>query len=236
MTRFIARLCLGFALAAVCASAEDAVITEKLVEVKHLQVNQDLRNLFDTLGVHVSDRVGSYVALKGTKDAVAAAEEALHRMDVDKPELNVELTGWLVVSSSTVAGLEPLPEELASAAKQLKTAFGYSDLKVLTSFVERTRAGSSVMTGGLVTNDLIVAGSKGVSSQSYSFKVNKVEVSGEPTGAHRVRLQNAQLTMGPAGLSSDVDLKEGQKVVIGKTDAGHMPLILVLTARVLDNE
>jgi hypothetical protein len=235
MNRLIAKLCLGFMLAAVCASAEDALIAERLVELKHLQVNQELRNLFDTLGVHVSDRVGNYIALKGSKDAVAAAEEALHRMDVDKPELNVELTGWLVVASSKLTGLEPLPEELSSVAKQLKTAFGYDDLKLLTSFVQRTRAGSYVMEGGLVTNDL-VAGGKGVSSQSYSFKVNKVEVSGETAGARKVRLENTQLVMGPAGLSSDVDLKEGQKVVIGKTDAGHMPLILVLTARVLENE
>ena len=235
MNKLIAKLCFGLVLAAACASAEDALVAERLVEVKHLQVNQELRNLFDTLGVHVSDRVGNYIALKGSKEAVAAAEEALHRMDVEKPEPSVEVTGWLLVSS-TMAGLEPLPEELASVAKQLKTAFRYGDLKLLTSFVARTRSGSFVITNGQVANDLVDSSVKGFSSQPFSFRANKVEVIGDAAGTHRLRLDHAVLTVGPGSLESDVDLKEGQKVVIGKTDAGHMPLILVLTARVLDNE
>jgi hypothetical protein len=222
-------------LAAACASGEDAPVVEKLVQVKHVEVDQRLHNLFDILGVRVSDRVGGYIALKGPKEAVAAAEEALHGMDVDKPELNVELTGWLVVaSSSPVPELQPLPADLTSVAKQLKAAFGYADLRVITSFVVRTRAGSEMRNEGQFSNELV----GGKEYSFYSFHVNRVEVAGEAAGSHRLCLDNVQLRLGSGtgGLTSDVDLMEGQKVVIGKTSMGvttGMPLILVLTTRVI---
>jgi hypothetical protein len=230
MNRLIAKLCFGFMLAAACASADDV---EKLVQVKHVEADQRLHNLFDVLGVRVSDRVGGYIALKGSADAVAAAEEVLHHMDEEKPAMNVELTGWLVVASSQPApALQPLPEDLAAVARQLKAAFGYSDLRVLTSFVVRTRAGSDMRDNGQFSNELV--GGKGYSG--YGFHVNRVEVTGDGTGAHRLRLDNVSLSLGEGNLSSDVDLNEGQKVVIGKTSMGiatGTPLILVLTARVI---
>jgi hypothetical protein len=230
MNRLIAKLCFGFMLAAACASAEDV---EKLVQVKHVEVDQRLHNLFDILGVRVSDRVGGYIALKGPKDAVAAAEEALHSMDVDKPPVNVELTGWLVVASSQPpAALQPLPADLASVAKQLKAAFGYADLRVLTSFVARTRAGSDIRNNGQFSNELI----GGKEYSSYDFRVHKVEVAGDGVGARRLRLDGVSLMVGNGVLSSDIDLIEGQKVVIGKTSMGSAtgtPLILVLSVRVI---
>jgi hypothetical protein len=225
MNKLFAKLCLGFMIAAACASAEDAVITERLVEVKHLQVNQDLRNLFDTLGVHVSDRVGNYIALKGTKDAVSAAEEALHRMDIDKPEPGVEITGWLVVSTSTGTDGTDLPADLTSVAKQLKEAFGFANLRLLTSFVLRTRAGGTGQSSGLVDGDF------------YNFSANRVDVTGDAAGTHKVHLASVHLSCHKSDLHTDVDLNEGQKVVIGKTSmaygSGTAPLILVLTARVI---
>jgi hypothetical protein len=104
MNRILATVCIGTLIAAACARAEDAKdakdpnIVEKLVQVKHVEPNQQLRNLFDVLGVRMSDSVGGYIALRGSKESVAAAEEALHRMDVEKPPVDVELTGWLVMA------------------------------------------------------------------------------------------------------------------------------------------
>jgi hypothetical protein len=233
MNRIVAKLCFGIMLAVACASGEEAPVVEKLVQVKHVEADQRLHNLFDVLGVRVSDRVGGYIALKGSKDAVAAAEEALHHMDEETPESNVELTGWLVVASTHSAPeLQPLPEDLASVAKQLKAAFGYADLRVLTSFVVRTRAGSEMRNNGQFSNELV----GGKEYSSYSFHVNRVEVAGDAAGTHRIRLDNVQLSLGNGNLSSDVDLNEGQKVVIGKTTMGiaaGMPLILVLSTHVV---
>jgi len=145
MNRLLVKVCFGILVAAACASAEDV---EKLVQLKHVQPNSQLRNVFEVLGVRMSDSVGGYIALKGSKDAVAAAEEALHRMDVESPPVDIELTGWLVMAPARGTDGSELPPELSPVAKQLKTAFGYADLRLLTSFILRTRAGGSGDSGG----------------------------------------------------------------------------------------
>jgi hypothetical protein len=195
------------------------------VQVKHVEPNQSLHNLFDVLGVRMSDSVGGYIALRGSKESVAAAEEALHRMDVEKPPVDIELTGWLVMAPSHgTDGLE-LPAELTPVAKQLKTAFGYADLRLLTSFILRTRAGGSGDSGGPIGGDF------------YNFSASRLDVSGETVGAHKLRLTAVHLSCNKSNLLTDVDLTEGQKVVIAKTSMTFShettPLILVLSAHVL---
>jgi len=237
MKRLIAKFCLSFVLAAASASAQEV---ERLVEVKHVVVDQQMHSLFSILGVQLSDRVGGYIALRGSKDSVAAAEEALHRMDVEKPEVDVELTGWLVVvSSQSLPGWQALPSELAPVAKQLKAAFGYTDLQVLTSFVVRAREGSRTESSGQFS----IPGPGG-KNYIYRFLVGRVEVAGT-TATRKLRLNGFDLdiredaTSVVGSFTSDIDLNEGQKAVIGKTSmavAGGMPLFLVLTAHVAPNE
>ena len=226
MNRWIVRICLGALFAGACASAQVGVLppeVQKLVEVKHVQPTQQLRNLFDVRGVRMSDPVGGYIALRGSKDAVAAAEEVLHKMDVEKPAQDVEITGWLVIESAHES--DPVPEELAPVVKQLRAAFGYSNLRLLTSFTLRTRAGGSGNTGGPIGPGF------------YNFSTSRVDVSGEAAGAHKLHLMAVHFDCSKSNLMTDVDLAEGQKVVIGKTSMSYgstpAPLILVLSARVV---
>jgi len=222
MNRLIAKICVGILFAGACVSAQDV---QKLVEVKHIQPTQELRNLLDVLGVHMSDPVGGFVALKGTKDAVAAAEEVLHKMDVEKPVQDVEITGWLVVASPHGGDLETLPASLEPVAKQLKTVFGYSDLRLLTSFAVRTRAGSNGQASGLVGGDF------------YGFSTSRVDVGGD-SAVRTLRLNNVRLDCHKSQIQMDLDMNDGQKVVIGKTsmawEGGVAPLILVLSAHVVN--
>jgi len=223
MNRWIVKVCLGVLFAAAAVRAEDI---QKLVEVKHVQPTQQLRNLFDVLGVRMSDPVGGFVALKGSKDAVAAAEEVLHKMDVEKPAEDVEITGWLVVAPTHEYGeAQPLPEELTPVAKQLKAAFGYADLRLLTTFSVRTRAGSPATMNGVTGPGF------------YNFDARRVDVSGDTSGAHKLHLNELRFDCNKSILQTDVDLNEGQKIVIGKTnmyaEPGNIPLILVLSARVV---
>jgi len=130
----------------------------------------------------------------------------------------------LMVPSHGTDGAE-LPADLAPVAKQLKTAFGYADIRLLTSFVLRTRAGSAGDSGGPLGGDF------------YNFSASRVDVSGETAGAHKLRLTAVHLSCNKSNLLTDVDLTEGQKVVIAKTSMTFShettPLILVLSARVL---
>jgi hypothetical protein len=223
---------LVIAAIASCVRAQDTApkepVVRKLVAVKYLQPDQSLRRLLDILGVTVSDRVGDYVAISGQKDAVAAAEEAIRHMDVEKLEPDVEITGWLLVTKSQTAETRPVPAELEGVAKQLRAAFGYGDLQVLTSFVVRTRAGHGGHAGGTTSETGVL--------HDYGFNLGAVDFIAGASGAHEIQLNRVDFTAGsPVRITADsLDMREGQKVVIGKTSIGtESPLILVLSCRVI---
>src|SRR4051794_8630299 len=100
---------------ALCASAFAQPQT-KVVEVRFLDINA-LRNFLGAFGVASELVPGSrFIALRGEGPSVAAAEEALKRIDV--PRKNVELT-FHILSASAQAGTEKLPADLDPVVKQL---------------------------------------------------------------------------------------------------------------------
>ena len=228
MTRMLAKL-LMVALAAVCAHADDTApkepVVRKLVAVKYLEPDNQLRRLLDILGVTVSDRVSGYVSISGQKDAVAAAEEAIKHMDVPRREPDVEITGWLLVTKAQAA--EAVPAELEGVAKQLRAAFGYANLQVLTNFVLRTRDGGGGQTRGITSEPGAL--------NNYGFNIDTVNVETSEHGTRDIQLTRADFSAGSIRIVADhLDVKEGQKVVIGKTSVGSdSPLILVLSCRVI---
>lgn len=228
MNRMLAKL-LIVALAAVCARAEDTApkepVVRKLVAVKYLQPDYQLRSLLGILGVQVSDPVAGYIAISGQKDAVAAAEEAIHHMDVQKRAEDIEITGWLLVTKAQAG--EAVPAELAGVAKQLRAAFGYGNLQLLTNFVLRTRDGGGGQTRGITSEPGPL--------NNYGFNINTVNVETTEPGTHDIQLTRADFSAGSIRIVADhLDMKEGQKVVIGKTSVGsESPLILVLSCRVI---
>ncbi len=229
MNRMLAKL-LIVALAAVCARAEDTApkepVVRKLVAVKYLEPDNQLRRLLDILGVTASDRVAGYIAISGQKDAVAAAEEAIKHMDVQRHEPDIEVTGWLLVTKAQAG--EAIPAELEGVAKQLRAAFGYGNLQILTSFVLRTQDGHGGRTGGTTSESGVL--------HDYGFGINTVNLSTSETGVREIQLNRVDFSAGsPVRIIADnLDLREGQKVVIGKTSIGSdSPLILVLSCRVI---
>jgi hypothetical protein len=124
-------------------------------------------------------------------------------------------------------------------AKQLHSVFSYSGYQALESFVLRGRDGR----GG---------GSSGTfhgTKSTYSFRYQQATVAGEATKV--ITLRNLDLNLRfptggmtkdgeqithNSGLNTDIDIREGQKVVVGKSDlnSGESPLILVVTAKVVE--
>src|SRR5581483_1510991 len=109
MKRLTAILFFGLALA---AGQVTPVLTatsnvQKLVAVKHVQTTDpQVASLMSTLGLRASGPVAGYIVLNGPKEAVAAAEEVLLKMDQQKPSPDIELTGWLIVASHNDTGLQ----------------------------------------------------------------------------------------------------------------------------------
>jgi len=155
---------------------------------------------------------------------------------------NVELTVYLVSGVQTPAG-DDVPQDLAATVRQLHSLFSYKGYKLAEAFILRGRstvAGSNASTEGMLPG----------SGLHYDFSYRQVRVSGEKP--YMVHIDRLGITLrgppayGPDGkqrgnntvasISTDLDLAEGQKTVVGKSSINSTgdALILVIVPKVIE--
>ena len=67
----------------------------------------------------------------------------------------------------------------------------------------------------------------------YEYRVNYINVVTGTSGAPTVQLSNYVLTFGKASVQSDLELRDGERVVVGTSSLGNKAMILVLSAKVV---
>ena len=184
------------------------------------------------------------ISISGMSDKVAAAEDAIRRLDV-APK-TVELVVHFVVGSDqpNLTGAA-VPADVREVINQLKNTFTFKDYRMLDTLSLRTRAGSSAQTSGILGG--------GPNPRLSQFSVNNTTVSDD--GTIRIDRMHAGLRMPHifpradsktgavenkleytnTGIDQDVDVKEGQKVVVGRSslEGPEKALFLILTAKVI---
>lgn len=242
------RFCVLFFASALLAIGQESGINpvvaqvptvQRIFEVKYADV-QLVGRLLSALvpGIHY-DTTLRVIAVNGTKEGVAAVEEALKRLDVPPPpRKNIELTVYMIMASPKADG-EPESPELAPVFKQLRGIFPYKSYRLLDFLNLRDRDGEGGQTSGVVPiprtpGDPLRAG--------YQFSYRSAFVGGTE-GTRVVRIDRLDLSIVVqamnnlnARITTDVDVREGQKVVVGKANltGGDDALILVVTAKTVD--
>jgi hypothetical protein len=178
------------------------------------------------------------IAISAPLSVVEAIEDALKRLDVPgvAPK-NVELTAYLLIGSHEASSAS-VPPELLPVITQMKSTFPYKGFRLLDTLLVRGRMGQMIEASGIVTVD------PGVPHQTpYAFRARCTQVTpGEKGSVIRLDALKLELKV-PVGatfsnvtVSTDIDVREGQKVVVGKSSVGgaDQALIVVLTARLVD--
>ncbi len=240
LTMLIALACSG-AIYAQPASTEARV--QRVISIKNGNLHgilRTIRALLQNTSVLVTSSDNEHLILSGPKDAVAGFEEIVKQLDVAPvAKKNIETTVYMVVASSQASSGATVPAELDPVVKQLKGVFNYKSFRLLDSFVLRSRDTEKAVTNGFLTplETTLPAGTK----ISYQFQYGRVSLDGRE--ANRViRYDNLRLGIrlpggNDIGISTDVDVPEGKKVVVGKTSAiegADGALILVISAKVVD--
>ena len=180
------------------------------------------------------------VAVSATAETMQAVEDAIRRLDVPAaaPQ-NIELTGYFLVGGDSEAAGTQVPKELEIVLAQLKNAFPFKTYRLLDTLTLRTRSGFGAQSSSspefVLSHPIVI-----------NFHVGSASVNAE--GAARIDQLKAgirmpvpagigqgQFTYQDLGLNADIDIKEGQKVVVGRLSMGKdQALFLVLTARVVN--
>lgn len=231
------RVLIAALLMAAPLTAQIDAQVQKLVTLKYVDP-QTIRILVSMFNVDI--RVNGQmkvVALSGTKEHMAAAEEAIKQLDVPSAaQKNIELTVYFVAGTDQEKGFgNPVPPELQSTVTQLKNTFPFRNYGLLDVLSLRTRSGVGAQTVGQY------------GSRLTDFRVRSASLDGDGSmirldGLH-AGLRNP-ITDGPGkityvdtGISADVlDVKEGQRLVVGRTsmDGPEKALFLVLIAKVIN--
>ena len=250
-----ALLLIALPLAAQEAKKEDEKITaqaaapsvQKLFLLKYADPAKvaDLLRVFNA-SVSLNSDMHALAVKTTPGPSMAAIEEAIQRLDVPSAaSKNIEMTAYLLIGGET-AGTEPsaMPKELDSVVAQLKNAFAFKSYRLLDILALRTRVGQRASNSSLGRPIQVDMGTSSA-PPTTQFRINSAGIGSDETTVRidGLNLQSripvatsgqGQFVYQDVGLQADVDIKQGQKVVIGRVSVAESALFLVLTAQVVN--
>lgn len=222
--------------------------TSRLVEIRHLSPAglQRAVNLVRPFGAQIQEDAGlRMVSITGLEDVVNLTEQALKRLDVPSPvapERNIEVTVHVVSAFQKEGGSE-IPPALEPAIKQLRNVFNYKSFRMLESQLVRVREANQTRNESAQFGGMLPA----PAGSGPTFQCSggaSVSVTGEGT-SRSFRLdrfnyscwrgfQNIAATP-VVSIKTDIDIKEGQKAVVGKTNLDDTTTVfLIVSARLVE--
>lgn len=225
-----------------CAFAEEVI---KVVDV-HYSDRERLANLVQSRNVNIKiDPSGKFVVLQGQKVEVEGIEDLIKKIDV--PPLNIEFTLELISGSKTAGKVSDFPVGLNGVAKEMKNLFGFQTMMLVDTVTIRTQEGKETnVTGPFPSPTTDPTAPKG----NYYIDIKQAAANGIK-GSRLVRIGSlrfngkipiltgsggTQYQFNEMGISTGLDVKEGQRVVVGKVgmDSSSNPFFLVVSCKVVE--
>jgi hypothetical protein len=218
---------------------------QKLFVLKYADP-QSLEHLLQVFQARIdANRDLHVLAVSASPETMAAIEDAIKRLDVPSAAAtNVDLTVFLVIGheGESPAGSAPVPKDLDSVVTQLKSAFAFKSYSLMDVIALRTRTGQAANTtssGGaapvgpgnatqpVITN--LKINDSGVASDGVTIRIHGLGANMKMPYSNGNGFSYMDL-----GMNTDLDIKEGQKVVIGRLGISKdQALFLVMTAKIV---
>ncbi|HEX3944637.1 MAG TPA: hypothetical protein VHW69_11165 [Rhizomicrobium sp.] len=228
------------------AAAPAPHVLQRLFILKYADPGQ-LSQLLGVFGANVRQSPELHaLTVEASPDSMRAIEEAVQKLDVPSATpKNVELTMFLLVagdSQSMTGG--PAPKDLDSVVAQLKNTFPFKNYGLLDVVTFHSRTGQSIHATS--SGESFTIGDREAPEQT-NLRINSVTVEGDGSTLRIDRLTatfEIPIRNGPTGgngynmthleMATDLDIKEGQKAVVGRLGLSHdQALFLVMMGKIL---
>jgi Bacterial type II/III secretion system short domain len=187
------------------------------------------------------------ITVRDFPENLATIEEALKRLDAPAaPRPNIELHIYVLVASNTSGTGEAaaqVPAELKDVLTQLRGTFNYRNYELAATVIQRLTETQNMLQG-TGTGELSGANPTAPSMpMPYSYGIRSVSLVQNPTGAPTVQIQDFSFTAStevpsvernPARVQTALNLRDGEKVVVGTATIRNRALIVVLTAKLVN--
>lgn len=236
--------------------ADDNYVTEKgfkskVFEVKHrdaVSLGHVLRQLgsgFKGASVYPNAEFKTITA-RDFPENLVTMEEALKRLDVPgTPRPNIELHMYVLLASNATASpaRTEVPNELKAVLTQLRETLNYRNYDLATSIVQRLTETQRGLRGkGAADISYAPIGAEGV-TLPYEYSTGTITLASGPTGAQTLQIGEFTFTTGitPGSkidnrtqVQTALNLRDGEKVVVGTATLGERALIIVLAAKFIN--
>ena len=170
-------------------------------------------------------------------------EEAIKRLDTPAaPRPNIELHMYVLIASdpSGNAGgsTAPVPAELKDVLTQLRETLTYRNYELAATVVQRLTETQRGLQGN-GTGEVWRANPTGLDmAMPYQYEINSVSLVQNPSGAPTVQINEfsfkAQTDKDRAQVQTALNLRDGEKVVVGTATIRNRALVIVLTAKLVN--
>jgi hypothetical protein len=231
----------------------------EIFEIKHGDP-QDIASIIRPLGsgfkgaIIQASRNPKYITVRDFPENIAVIKEAIKRLDVTPPPPppppppsnnrppNLEMRLFLLIASNKEGASNQYPDELKDVLKQLQSTLSYKNYYLLTPIVQRVYAPAGARGEGVTTvgEPLFL---KNVNAK-YTYTIQRFRT--EPPHIEKGNFLLDQFEFkiagvtaeehylfGAAGISNQLMIRDGEKVVLGTASLLDKALILVLSVRVV---
>jgi hypothetical protein len=239
----------------------DNVITEKgfrsrVFEIKH----RDPVNLVRVLGplgsgwrgaIMSSNEPFQTITVRDFPENISAVEEAIRRLDVPEPARpGIEFHIHILIATNRPTFTPPnqYPEELSAVINQLKTTINYSHYHLMTSQVLRAKEQGMRQSSVKGVSELrLRADTEGSKNPIfYDFRFENIILDNSATGPAKIQIgqfnfamkvpllvgSQGSLQYETIGFNTPVNMREGEKVVVGTTSMEDKGIVVVLTGSI----
>jgi hypothetical protein len=178
------------------------------------------------------------ITVRDFPENLATMEEAIKRLDTPAtPQTNVELRMHVLIASNAGSGTTDMPAELRDVLTQLRGTLNYRNYELAASIVQRITTTERILQGNGMTE--FPSGTPGTSNvyMGYEYYINNLSILQNATGAPSVQIKELSFSMSNdrerARIQTALNLRDGEKVVVGTASLRNRALVIVLTANLL---
>src|SRR5215510_8564796 len=227
----------------------------KIFEIKNREP-RDLVQILQPLGSGFKGAEmkanGEYktITVRDFPENIATIEEAIKRLDVPPPPKptqplrptfpDIEVFAYVLIASNGEGDGAPSPPMLADVIKQLQMTLNYKSYQLLTSIVQRT----SFENGSIDANGTADLPDKSLTGKyALQIAINTPGTRFDPSQIALSRLlfqmegfkemSSGTTGLGETKINTKLQVRDGEKVVVGTSSLRDKAVILVLTTRML---
>lgn len=176
------------------------------------------------------------ITVRDFPENLVTMEEAIKRLDTPAPPSpNLELHMHVLLASNTSTNTNvQVPNELKDVLTQLRETLSYRNYELAASIIQRlAQTPFSLSSSGIA--EISATGSERT-ALPYDYQINSVSLMANGTGPSVHIGQFTFFTSSEsarARIQTALNIRDGEKVVVGTATIGNRALVVVLTAKVV---